>query len=142
MMANVLREITKILYRLKRNYGLPAKLRVVNDSYNIETGVITPSNTDYSISRAIISPRRSTRDFVYDLSFIAANKNFTYGGLFDGDQRAIIIDTKDLPAGVRPTQDMIIVFDTEQYDILKIQRAEFDRGYILICKHVASAETV
>ena len=141
-MANVLRQISVILYRLKRNYGLPAILRVVNDSYNLETGVITPANTDYTISRAILAPRRSVRDFVYDLSFIAANKNFTYGGLFDADERAIIIDAKDLPAGVRPTQDMVIIFATEQYDILKVHRAELDRGYILICKHVASTETV
>lgn len=141
-MANVLRQVKNILYRLKRNYGLPAILRVVNDSYNIETGVVTPANTDYSIRRMIILPRRSVRDFVYDLSFIAANKNFTYGGLFDADERAIIIQTEDLPAGVRPTQDMIVVFDTEQYDILKVQKAEHDRGYILICKHVASTETV
>lgn len=141
-MANVLRQISVILYRLKRLYGLPATLRTVAETYNLETGVVTPTNTDYSINRAIILPRQSIRDFVYDLSFIAANKNFTYGGLFDGDQRAMIIDAKDLPAGVRPTQNMIIIFDTEQYDILKVQRAENDRGYILICKHVASAETV
>lgn len=142
MMANLLQEISAILYRLKREFGLPAKLRVVNNSNNIETGVITPNNTDYSIRRVIILPRRSVRDFVYDLSFIAANKNFTYGGLFDADRRAIIIDSKDLPSGVRPTQDMIIIFANEQYDILEVQRAEMDRGYLLICKHVASTETV
>ncbi len=142
MMANVLRQISSIIYRLKREFGLPATLRVVDDAYNIETGAVTPSNTGYTIARAIILPRRSIRDFVYDLSFIAANKNFTYGGLFDGDRRAIIIDAKDLPAGVRPTQDMIIIFDAEQYDILEVQRAENDRGYILICRHVASTETV
>ena len=141
-MANVLREISAILYRLKREFGLPAKLRVVNDTNNIETGVITPANTDYSIRRAILAPRRSVRDFVYDLAFIAANKNFTYGGFFDADRRTVIIDSKDLPSGVRPTQDMIIIFDTEQYDILGVQRAELDRGYILTCKHVASTETV
>lgn len=141
-MANLLREISAVLYRLKREFGLPAQLRVVNDSYNIETGDVTPANTDYSIRRVIMLPRRSVRDFVYDLSFIAANKNFTYGGLFDVDRRIIIIDAKDLPSGVRPTQDMIIIFATEQYDILEVQRAEMDRGYLLVCKHVASAETV
>jgi len=141
-MANVLRQISTILYRMKRNFGLPARLRVVSDAYNVQTGVVTPSNTDYAIRRVILLPRRSLRDFVYDLSFIAANKNFTYGGLFDADKRAIIIDTKDLPVGVRPTQDMIIIFDTEQYDILEVHRFEMDRGYILICKHVASTETV
>ena len=141
-MANVLREISAILYRLKREFGLPARLRVVAETYNLETGEVNPTNVDYSIRRAIILPRQSIRDFVYDLSFIAANKNFTYGGLFDVDRRIIIIDAKDLPSGVRPTQNMIIVFDTEQYDILDVQRAEMDRGYLLVCKHVASAEKV
>ena len=141
-MANVLRQISVILYRLKRNFGLPAILRVPADTYNVQTGVVTPNNTDYNIRRAILLPRRSLRDFVYDLSFIAANKNFTYGGLFDASRRMIIIDTKELPSGVRPTQNMLVIFDTEQYDILEVQRAEFDRGYLLVCKEVSSAENV
>jgi hypothetical protein len=39
---------------------------------------------------------KEERDFVYDLSFIAANKNFTYGGQFQIERVNIIIDTVKL----------------------------------------------
>ena len=141
-MANVLRQISQIIYRLKRNYGLPAVLRVHSNVINIETGAISDTPTDYSIARMVLLPQKSRRDFAYDLSYIAANKNFTYGGLFDASQRTVIIDAKDLPAGVRPTQDMTIVFNNRPWEIAKVDRAEFDRGYLLTVKEVSSVENV
>lgn len=100
MLQNRLRQIRLVVYALKRAYG--AKIyfyRQASITQNVKTGVIDRVQTKYSVNKAIILPSKMTRDFTYDLSFIAANKNFTYGALFDPEQRTIIVDARDLASG-------------------------------------------
>ena len=93
---NVLRQIKPIIYRLKRNYGVTVKVvRLSNLQDNLQTGKMSQDKQEITIKRAIVGPALALRDFVYDLSFIAANKNFTYGGFFDTDTSIMILDTKD-----------------------------------------------
>ena len=40
------------------------------------------------------------RNFVYDLAYIAANKNFTMGALFDKVSTTCIIDIRELPTDI------------------------------------------
>ena len=93
---NTLRQIRIILYRLKRNFGISAMLRRPRTrSNNIRTGAQTVDYEEVYIRKVIFLPKRNISDFVYDLSFIAANKNFTYGAYFDTNDRWIIIDVRD-----------------------------------------------
>lgn len=94
---NNLRQIKKVIYRLKRTYGRKITFRFVEvGSVNILTGEQTVTNHDYVINRAIILPRTISRDFTYDLAFIAANKNFTYGGYYDPSKHNVLVDSRDL----------------------------------------------
>ncbi len=89
---------TQVIYPLKRRFGIPATLyRLDSATNNIETGSQIKFYTRTAITRVVPLPQNTLRKFIYDLSFIAANKNFTYGGFFDWKQRIILVDGKDLP---------------------------------------------
>ena len=116
---NVLRQVRPILYRLKRNYGLPMYIRYTDtpDSFNYETGEIVRDLTEVYVRRGILLPVDIKRIFAYDLAYIAAGKNFTYGGFFDKATRMVIIDAKDLPTGFIITRNMYINFQSRRYEI-------------------------
>jgi len=139
MFDNTLRQNKLIVYRLKRNYGVSiVYTRITSVVNNVETGAITPTLQEISIRRAIIGPALILRDFVYDLSFIAANKNFTYGGYFDTGTRALIVDSKDLPSGFAPNLDDYIVYDDEKYAFKEVAPLAKKYAWAMTLKQVAS----
>jgi len=91
------RQVKAILYQLKKIFGTSITLINKAATTNYATGVITDSSSSTAIKKAILLPRKTTRQFDYDLSFIAANKNFTYGGMYDALMRWVIIDARDVP---------------------------------------------
>lgn len=101
----------------------------------VEYGVI-------KIRRAILLPTRLHRDFVYDLSFVAANKNFTYGGLFDTSERRLIVDVEDLPIVNDPAQSDHVFFEEflgqgrEKYVIKEVALFENNRAFMFLVKRV------
>jgi len=129
---NNLREIRIILYRLKRNFGLPAIIRrPLTSIQDVTTGQITRTFLDIPIKKVIILPTKDLRNYIYDLAFIAASKNFTEGGLFDEKVRAMIIDIKDAPKGFVLTMNDHIVFETRRYEIKSFELAEHNQGWVL-----------
>jgi len=129
---NNLREIRIILYRLKRSYGLPAIIkRPLTSIQNVTTGVIVRTFETIPIKRVIVLPAQNLRNFIYDLAFIAASKNFTEGGLFDQNIRTMIIDIKDAPKGFILTMNDHIVFETRRYEIKNFELAEHNQGWLL-----------
>ena len=140
---NNLRQIRIILYRLKRNFGLPITFwHPISNTSNIQTGAINRSYTVTQIKRGIVLPTRTIRDFTYDLSYIAANKNFTYGAYFDTDDRLIILDKKDLPDGFSVSNNDHMVFETEIYVVKEFAMSEHGQGYVIKGKMITSADNV
>lgn len=147
---NTLRQISLIIYKLKREFGIPATLRRVRThSNNVRTGISTVDYEEISIRRMVFLPRRNVSDFVYDLSFIAANKNFTYGAYFDTNDRAIIIDIKDLPTSYRKpnktqeiTTEFTIVRESRVYEIYEVILAELDTAYLLRAREIVGSSSV
>lgn len=135
---------------MKRQFGLAGVLRYPDNSvstYNITTGETNITYVDLPISRIIRLPRRNISDFVYDLSFIAANKNFTYGGTFDTNDRWFIIDIKDLTIDYRYpdpikeiTTDYYILIDNRSYKIYEINLAEENNAYLVRGREIVSAD--
>ena len=98
-----------ILYALKRQRGTPATIRrLITVDNTTETGKQCKTYDTIEIKRAILLPEEMIRGFLYDLSFIAANKNFTYGGFFDEVSRIILIDGKDLQVELTPNDHILI----------------------------------
>jgi hypothetical protein len=83
-------------------------------------------------------PRKLRTDFAYDLSFIAANKNFTYGGFFGKTSRLVLIDALDLGAYVIAKQDYITI-NSKRYvidDLDEYEEGEDVIAYMLMITHV------
>jgi len=136
-----LREIRKIIYRLKRQYGLPVTIKRPDElTYDLKTGATVKTFTEYNLKKVPVLPTKLLRDFAYDLSYIAANKNFTYGGYYDKDTRAIIIDKRDLPSGFFLTINDYVVFDGNQYNVKEVKLAEHNQAVLAIIEGVKNVQ--
>ena len=94
---NMFRQHKLILYRLKRSYNSEITFVYIGDQdFDVTTGSVTQVNYNIVVKRAIVLPMKEIRDFAYDLSYIAANKNFTYGGFYDSNNRIVIVENKDV----------------------------------------------
>jgi len=128
---------------MKRTYGLPITL------YSQTLGVTDPKTGKKSstyqraeIRRAIVQPARHTTSFVYDLSYISANKDFTTGGFFDTSDRRVIIDGKDLPLDWEMDLDQFVVFNNKRYDLKSINEFDLRLGFILVMREVKGQQIV
>ncbi len=131
--------IRKVLYELKRDYGLEVNFNFrTSSTINTQTLQKTVAKDSFRIAKAILFPSNMERSFVYSLPMIASNKNFTYGALFDADRRRLIIDARDIPAGVTLDNDMWLVFDGKRYDLKEIHEFEFSSGFILVVKQATN----
>lgn len=112
------RFIKSVLYTLKRAYGIPANLVWrTGQTVDLETGVITVTHDSVKVDRAIVLPFSRDRDFAYDLTFIASNKNFTYGGLFDKNRRKVYVDKDDLPSDFEIKLGYYFVIQGKRFDV-------------------------
>jgi len=133
------RFIRRAIYRLKRDFGFTVTLhKITNVALNLETGTKTRTTQFKKIQRAIILPARMFRSFVYDLSFIAAAKNFTSGGFFDPDEKVIIIDWQDVRDFTIDVDDYV-VYDSKQFQVVSIRAFEFDTAFFLRVRAVVGA---
>lgn len=136
---NRLRELKKIIYALKRAYGLTITLyQPDTTTTNYETGVLVRTWTTTTIKKAIILPYKEQRKFEYDLAYLKTCVNFTYGGYYDVKKRTIIIDKKDLTTDI--TINDYIDFDDQRWEVQDISMAENNRAYILTVAHTDSAD--
>lgn len=100
-MSRQIRKMRQLLYPLKRERGESLQIHQIDDNdVDLESGAITKSYTTHKVRKAIVLPVGIARTFVYDLAYIAANKNFTGGGLFDKLFTTVIIELTDLPTGI------------------------------------------
>jgi len=135
-MRNRLRQHKLILYRLKQNFGVPAIFSFpTQNDYDVTTGAITRVFTTFTVQKVIVLPAALTREFVYDLAYIAANKNFTNGGYFDAQNRNIIIQKSDLQ-GYVPSLEWICTFKNKQHAFVRVEETEDSEGFIVACKHL------
>jgi hypothetical protein len=140
-MQNVLRQIKKVIYRLKRQYGVEVIIKTpTSRSTDYDTGVMTSTYTEYTIKRAVLLPTEILRKFVYDLSFIAANKNFTYGGMFDLSTKVMLIDEKDLADGYTPTIKDSAIIRNRKYNFSKIIPTEELYSYMIVMKEIGQSD--
>jgi hypothetical protein len=126
------REIRKLLYALKRRWGFPATFyQIVGNSIDLETGRQSPEKRILVIQRVILLPADMLRKFSYDLSFIASNKAFTYGGFYDQSKRMIIVDRQDIPSDFEIKIGNYFIFRDQHWEISELQEFEFQTGYIV-----------
>jgi hypothetical protein len=129
---NSLRFIKNVLYTLKREYGFAINIVwKVSDAPNYRTGKRNVAQDSVSVDRAIVLPASTQRDFVYDLTFIASNKNFTYGGLFDKNRRRVFIDKSDLPTDFEIKIGYYLIIKGKRFEVKEVDLFDEGAGYEL-----------
>jgi hypothetical protein len=128
------RFVRKLIYDLKKRMGVPIGVYRFSSSVNFDTGAKTVTVTKYAINNALVMTTKQFRDFAYDLSFIAANKNFTYGGQFDTNTRVFIISDRDLPTTV--SNDDHIIYSHQRYQIKEIAKTEVGEATAFIASEL------
>lgn len=132
MMQNRLREIKKIIYGLKRRYGLFITLFEPGTPVrDLEAGTETIAWTQYSVNKAILLPDNSQREAIYRAFALGQGK---LGVFFDTKTRMLIIDGKDL--SVEPTKDWVVQFENKRYEIKSVEEAEASSAFVLIIEHL------
>lgn len=117
------------------SYGYPVDLyRLTSSDINLATGRKDVRREKFSINRAIILPASMARKFSYDLSYVAANKNFAYGALYDVRSRLIIIDPIDLPVGFDIMVDDRFVFSNKSYAVKTVESIVDSFGFLVTAK--------
>jgi len=133
MFNNNLRQHKAIMYRLKRSFGQAVVFSIPTDnSYDVTTGATTREYTELKVRKAIVLPVKTIRDFAYDLTYIASNKNFVYGGYYDSSARNVIVQNKDLKKNV-PAMNWLCTFQNRKYTVKALTETEDNAGYILAC---------
>jgi hypothetical protein len=136
-------QIKNIIYNLKRKFPTSLELHK-KYSYGVdrETGKKSSKTRILKIRRAPILPAKQIPDFIYDLSYIASNKNFTYGGFFGTETRTIIIDGKDIPLDFELDLNVKVIINQKSYEIKNINPTVGGRSYILTVTFLSSVEKV
>jgi len=129
------RFIRKTLYSLKREFGFPVTFHKLIETYNLETGARTPTIEIKKVNRVIVMPDALQRKFDYDLAYIAAAKNFTYGGFYDTSLRRIIVDRQDL-GNFELELGMYFIWSEKRWEIAKIVEFELQTGFIVFARAV------
>lgn len=124
------RFITNLLYDLKRRYGGVVTFHREVNNNDYRNGVNALTLLDWTIRKIIVLPRSLEQKFVYDLSYIATNKNFTMGAVFDTSAKRIILDARDKGSYEPALRDYFVIHG-KRYDITQIDEFEFGTGYVI-----------
>lgn len=135
------RKITQVLYQLKKTHPVTLLIHQVatRPETDYTTGKVTRIFNTTKIKRGIGLPRNELRRFVYDLSYIASAKNFTYGGLFDQADKLVIVDRKDLAKDLVITINNEATIEGERFSIHDLRELPLKTGYILALRRATDA---
>ena len=138
MRQQATRMIRKVLYALKRQWGFPVTIyQIITSDVDVETGKKVATKRAVVVNRAIILPAVMQKKFVYDLSFIATNKQFTFGGYFDTSARSFIVDIRDLPTDFIIKPDDYFIYQSRRWTVSEVHEFEFKTGLIVIGREIA-----
>lgn len=126
------REVHRIFYSLERKFGLPADFyKVTSGVPDLDTGRLNVETVVTRLTHFITCSMKEAHKFEYDLSFLAANKNFTYGGLYKPGDRLGLFSGRNLPEGFKVAMSDYIVWDGTKYDIVEITTLDHQAGFAL-----------
>lgn len=127
-MSTQLRFHRKILYRLKRRYGVKIDYYTIGESVVDETtGLATSPRTKIVIKKAVQLPDARTREF---RSFGIFNSSY------DSSSRNFLLDARELPKDFKPHIDHYFVLNGLQYSVKDFVSLPEKSGYWLVCNAV------
>jgi len=127
--------IRRLLYAFKRQWG------TVFDYVQILTSEVDDRTGSRNIKRdvlrlpAVLLPQSQLRKFIQDIGYLAADKNFTYGGLNDFNTITLLVDRFDAPSQFRPDLNGYINHDYKRFERVSISDI-FGECYLLVARGV------
>lgn len=132
MTSKFARNIKKVLYRLKRRFPYSIFLYHENDAYDPATGQNQISRVRVYIKKAVLLPGLITQNFKYSASFMMANRDFQYGGLYDTTVQEVLVDAEDIPDDFDLNDtECFVVHNGVRFKIIKIVELEYNIGYYM-----------
>jgi|2_EtaG_2_1085320.scaffolds.fasta_scaffold00029_6 hypothetical protein len=134
-------DMRKILYSLRMRYGVKAELYKYEEgvTFDPETGKSgVATRTQIKLRKFVSWAAMTSEKFEYDLAYVAANKNFTYGGLFEVGDRFAIIDWpgEKLADNFEMDLSFYIVLDGVRYNIKKYEQLDHKAGFIMYLRRI------
>ena len=133
-MATKFRFLKSTIYKLKRRFGESITVKRTTNIGTIDytTGAISDRvEESIKIKQVIFLPFALSRNFSYDLTYLAANKNFTYGATYDLEESTIICDKKDFK-DFTVDMDMTIIKGTQTFQVKKIEESYQNSSVLII----------
>lgn len=124
---------SRTLYELKKRYSKIVTICYdLRETVNVVQGRRTVDKKTLTL-KAIVLPTSMHKKFAYDIAFLAANKNFTYGGFFTERALEIIFPIKELK-GLELGSDntSYLIVDNVRYNIKKTEKYEDDEMYSIV----------
>lgn len=133
------RFVKRILYQLKRKYGLPLDIyHIISVTSDTKSGTKTVNKTKYHIRRAILLPTILRRKMAVELGLKPTGYGPSPPG-YDIKERLIIIDNDDLPDVDLNAEDYLVI-DHERHDIKSIEELENKRASVFTTRVVEGGE--
>ena len=128
------REMQRILYALKRQYGGQISIRkLLNSQTDARTGKKTETTKLIPVARAVVLPAHSWCKVVRGIS---ANKDYMAGGAYDATARDFIVDRKDVRELPTLTSDDWILYRGRKYQVSAVETFECDAGWVITARAI------
>ena len=112
---------SNLLYQLKRQFGSSIDyVQLEKSEVDHDRGTRTIERVVFPL-RVVQLPASLMRKFVQDIGYLAANKNFTYGGLNDLQDVSFVLDPNDLPSRLDQSLDGFIHWQGQ-----RLEKVSFD----------------
>lgn len=135
-----MRNFRTLFYQLKKDWGTKIRyVQLFSAETDDDSGVTREVRTAYELP-AVRLPQRMLRQFVQDIGYLAANKNFTYGGFNDYDQVAFLIQAKDFPPTIDKNLNGWINFGGMKYERSRIDDLG-GFGFLILGKAIVGGNT-
>jgi len=123
---------------LKRQWGAEFDyVQILSSELNDRTGDREIRRDVFKIP-AVLLPQNTVRKFIQDIGYLAANKNFTYGGLSDFNKLTLLISIDDLPAGFDINLNGYVNYNNKRFERVKIDNL-FEVAFMLTSQGVEGA---
>lgn len=132
------RDFRRTLYLLKRRRGEPINItQTTGKTFDAESGEQSLVTVTCRVKRAVPLPNVADRAFYQDLSYVAHNRDFTYGGIVDKAERRFLVEDSDLYIGSEPFRPKVgdrITFKDRRWDIYQVNEFDIRIGVIIFAR--------
>lgn len=130
--------IRRLLYAFKQQWGTTFDYIQIRTSQVDDRTGTRELNRQYYPLPGVLLPIQTLRKFIQDIGYLAANKNFTYGGLNDYNTLRLLVAVEDLPAGLTFDLNGYITHQGRRFERKQVEDL-FGECYLLVATGVEGA---